>query len=185
MILKFFNGYVCDVPNISKECTIDNYKAIYDYIIEHQENIGISQDDLIFVQQVNFIEDETNRDMIYVFIQSISILDIYIVFSWIDSITLSERENKAQRYLQYLCDRHLLYLSTGTKYCELWFNNKKVSSCWDGRKLDNIEIDKTDDNKYICKNVPISISQISQISNKYHYPTYYYPTLSFDEEDLD
>lgn len=180
MFLKFFNGYVCDVSNISKECTINNYKAIYDYIIENQENVGISQDDLIFLQQVNFIQDETNKDMIYVFIQSISTIDIHIVFSWIDSNPPLERENKAQRYLQYLCDRHLLYLSTGRNYCELWFNNNKISSCWDGRKLDNIEIDKTD-NKYICKNIPISIG----ISNKYKYYSTFYPTLSFDEEDLE
>lgn len=180
MLVKFFNGYVCDI-SISTE-SIDykeTCKDIYKYIIEHQEDTGISENDLIFLEQVDFFINDDKNDMIYAFINSIDTIDILIVFSWIEYIPLLERENKIKKYLQFLCDRHLLCLSIGRKYCELWFNKEndmpnKVSICWNERKLDKMEIDKFDDDKYICKNIPILISN-----------TYYYPTLLFYKEDLD
>lgn len=147
--------------------------------MSHPEDTGIFEDNLMFIEQINiFINDKD--DIIYVFINGIDTLDIdHVIYNIEDmKIPYEDKKNKVEIYLQYLADRHILCLSTSSKYCELWLKNeddivKKLSSIWE-RGIFGFEIERLDSGKYKCMNTPVSIRDET-----------YYLDLIFDEEDLD
>ena len=198
MLVKFFNGHIGKLNDLSvKDIDLSDQEqvsviidSIYNYILKHQndqDNSGITNNDLMFFEQIDFfINEETDDNMIYAFIHSIHTLHIKMVFGWIQSLSFEEMTKKAEKYLQYLADKRMLSLSIGRKYCELYFQNfkeneedeyeymEKVSTIWEEDIDLKIDFCKIDSDKYICKNVPIYIGY-----------QLYEPTLIFHKDDLD
>lgn len=196
MFVKFFNGHIAEICiqdikdkdiDFSDQVQVDIFvKAIYSYIIENQDDTGINNNDLMFSEQIEFFIKEENDDMIYVFIHSIDSLHIKMVFSWIEHLPLEEITKKVEKYLQHLADRHMLSLSIGRKYCELYFQNfkqneddeyeymEKISAIWEEDLDIKIDVYNIDSDKYLCKNVPVYIGY-----------QLYEPTLILHKDDLD
>ena len=195
MFVKFLNGHINELNNLSlKDIDLLDQdqvdlviRSIYNYILDHLDDTGINNNDLMFFEQIDFFTNEENDDnTIYVFIHSIHTLYIKTVFSWIECLPSEEITQKYQKYLQYLADRNMLSLSIGRKYCELYFKNfkeneeddyeymEKISTIWEEDIDIKINIYKIDSDKYICKNVPVYIGY-----------QLYEPTLIFHKDDLD
>lgn len=202
MFVKFFNGNIAEIRiyiqddiellikdiDFSDKSHVDSIiKSIYNYMIENQDDTGIDNNDLMFLEQIEFfIKEESEDDMIYVFIHSIDSLHIKMVFSWIECLPLEEIPKKTEKYLQYLADRNMLSLSIGRKYCELYFKNfkqnkddeyeymEKISAIWEEDLDIKIDFYNIDSDKYLCKNVPIYIGY-----------QLYEPSLIFHKDDLD
>lgn len=193
MLVKFFNGNIVEIRiyiqddielllkdiDLSDQVQVDIIvKYIYNYIIQNQDDTGIDNNDLMFFEQIEFFIKESEDGMIYVFIHSIDSLHIKMAFSWIECLPIEEINQKTEKYLQYLANRHMLYLSIGRKYCELYFKDyeymEKISTIWEEDLDLKINIYNLDSDKYLCKNVPIYIGY-----------QLYEPNLIFHKDDID
>ena len=190
MLIKFLNGEVIDIKDINDikdiKGTFDKneiIKRIFDYTSNsHTYNTFLPE-------QITYsIEKEDNEDIsniLYVYIKDLESIDPEIVLSMINVYDESHkvREKKLSEYIQFLADRRKLELSTSSKYCELYLKSRerdedgngfsKISSLW-SRHITDMEFFLLDDDKYLCKNVPINIGE-----NIYKITTIYF------KDDLD
>jgi len=192
MLIKFLNGEIIDIKDIKNiKGRFDKnkiIKRIFDYTSNsHTYNTFLPEQITYSIENIDsdIEQEDISNILLYVYIKDLESIDPEIVLSMINVYDESHevREKKLSEYIQFLADRRKIELSTSSKYCELYLKSRerdedengssKISSLW-SRHITDMEFFPLDDDKYLCKNVPINIGE-----NIYKITTIYF------KDDLD
>lgn len=123
MIVKLMNGKMIDFGQIEENINEENKREI---IFNKIKN-----DEILFSDQIKILEKDEENGYYNIFIEPLTVYKPEDIFNLINNKCKNdsyEFKKLLTKYLQYLADRKLLYLSvTEKKYCEVYYNKSEDS----------------------------------------------------------